>query len=280
VEETSPTDKTPAETKGAIQSTTETKPNQWNINGLGLHQAVTRRSQETKGAGTLLQMQQKGDGKGLPKSPLTSRHLQKLENSTKEDQCHGSTTITRNGTVLPNCPGGHNPNRFYRGLNGDAASHSVQEKEPIRICLCCTYSLSGKETIICTKKKNTGLWTIPVVINMAARAISLLNSGASGNFMHQDMVDKLGLVPQKTTRTIPVTDIQGKNLGWIDCAVDLTLQAATHTETIQSAVMLIGTHGVILGLPWLKKHDPSITWSEGRIKFNSPYCKGNCNKKN
>jgi hypothetical protein len=33
----------------------------------------------------------------------------------------------------------------------------------------------------------------------------------------------------------------------------------------------------MLGLPWLKIHDPQIQFAEHTVEFNSPYCQKNCN---
>jgi hypothetical protein len=32
----------------------------------------------------------------------------------------------------------------------------------------------------------------------------------------------------------------------------------------------------VLGMSWLKKHNPSIQWDEHTITFSSPYCSKNC----
>ncbi|EKV16379.1 hypothetical protein PDIP_37120 [Penicillium digitatum Pd1] len=34
---------------------------------------------------------------------------------------------------------------------------------------------------------------------------------------------------------------------------------------------------IVLGLPWLKVHDPYVRFAEHSIEFNSDYCRRNCN---
>jgi len=34
---------------------------------------------------------------------------------------------------------------------------------------------------------------------------------------------------------------------------------------------------IILGLPWLEKHDPQTRWAARTITFTSTYCRDNCN---
>eukprot|EP00833_Pecoramyces_ruminatium_P008145 jgi/Orpsp1_1/1182177/evm.model.c7180000080193.1 len=50
-----------------------------------------------------------------------------------------------------------------------------------------------------------------------------------------------------------------------------------HSETIQLNVTELPDNvPVILGKPWLRKHDPSIGFKEQTIDFNSKFCKENC----
>jgi len=44
-------------------------------------------------------------------------------------------------------------------------------------------------------------------------------------------------------------------------------------------VIPLRTHGLVIGLPWLQKHDPTIKWGERKITFSSPFCKRNCLRK-
>jgi len=78
------------------------------------------------------------------------------------------------------------------------------------ICSCCTYSSSGKKTVILSSKGVKKLLTLPVIINKATKIKALLDSGASGNFIHQGMVKELGLGLRKREQPQPVNDIQGK----------------------------------------------------------------------
>ena len=121
--------------------------------------------------------------------------------------------------------------------------------------------------------------TLLVVINKATRIKVLLDSGASSNFIHQGMVKELGLGLRKREQPQPVNDIQGKRLGWITQYVKVTLEADNHQETMELDVIPLGTHGLVIRLPWLQKHNPTIKWGERKIAFSSPFCKKNCLRK-
>jgi hypothetical protein len=117
-----------------------------------------------------------------------------------------------------------------------------------------------------------------VVINEATEEKALLDSGASGNFIHEELVKQLELPRHRRTTALPVTDIQGRPLRTISKYTTLFLQAGTHQEQATFNIITLGKHKLVLGLTWLQKHDPSIKWSERKISFNSALCKRDCIK--
>jgi hypothetical protein len=56
--------------------------------------------------------------------------------------------------------------------------------------------------------------------------------------------------------------------------VDLTIN--NHYETIRLHCITIGNAPIIVGLPWLRKHNPSIDWTGGMVTFNSARCAKEC----
>jgi hypothetical protein len=52
----------------------------------------------------------------------------------------------------------------------------------------------------------------------------------------------------------------------------LTLAIGPHTENLKFSVTKLGGRPMILGIPWLKRHDPHIRWSRHQITFGSEYC--------
>ena len=49
-----------------------------------------------------------------------------------------------------------------------------------------------------------------------------------------------------------------------------------HTEDIRLHCITIGNAPVILGLPWLKLHNPTIDWRAHRLSFHSDKCAERC----
>ena len=108
---------------------------------------------------------------------------------------------------------------------------------------------------------------------------ALLDSGASSNFIHQDTVEKLKVKTTDRKEPQPMNDIQGKPLGWISKYAMVIMNIDNHEERINFNVIPLGIHGLVLGLPWLQKHNPEIKWSERKLRLSSTYCKQNCIRK-
>ena len=117
---------------------------------------------------------------------------------------------------------------------------------------------------------------IPVHINKAEQPRqALLDCGAMGNFIHENTVEQLGLT--RTPRSpIPLMDVKGLKIGELAFQVTVTMRIGVHEEQIVFDVAPIGSHSVILGLPWLQFHNPTINWERGQVQFNSDHCNGHC----
>src|SRR5215204_5054481 len=56
-----------------------------------------------------------------------------------------------------------------------------------------------------------------------------------------------------------------------------TLDLGHHSEAIELFITTLSPkHPVILGIPWLQKHDPFIHWSQNMLTFGSIHCKTRC----
>jgi len=49
-----------------------------------------------------------------------------------------------------------------------------------------------------------------------------------------------------------------------------------HKEQIMFNIAPIGTHSIILGLPWLQFHNLMVNWEQVQVQFNLDYCNGHC----
>lgn len=51
---------------------------------------------------------------------------------------------------------------------------------------------------------------------------------------------------------------------------------SVHNETISFLITDCPKHNIILGKPWLRQHDPHMSWVDQEILTWSEYCKNNC----
>ena len=118
--------------------------------------------------------------------------------------------------------------------------------------------------------------SVPVHINKAEKShLALVDSGAMGNFIHENLVTELNLT-RMPRRTLPLMDVKGLKIGLLEFQVKLTMRIGSHEEHLVLDMAPIGSHRLILGLPWLEAHDPTIQWSTGHFQFNSPHCNLHC----
>ncbi|KAL0185425.1 hypothetical protein M9458_021122, partial [Cirrhinus mrigala] len=123
----------------------------------------------------------------------------------------------------------------------------------------------------------------PVTITLADKQIStiaLIDSGAAGNFMDLDFAKAHDLTLKPCSSLLSVAALDGRPLGpgqvqYTTSGLQLTT-GFLHTETISFYLIQAPCNPVILGLPWLKQHEPQISWSEGEITQWSDRCFPHC----
>ncbi len=125
--------------------------------------------------------------------------------------------------------------------------------------------------------------TLPVEIiaqNQTVQTTALLDSGAAGNFIDSEFVGQLHLELTPCNSSLAVEALDGRPLGKgriLRLTESVTLRIGTlHSERIQFYVIRSPTHPLILGLPWLRTHDPQISWREGQITEWGPTCQERC----
>ncbi|GLB45973.1 putative retroviral aspartyl protease [Lyophyllum shimeji] len=99
---------------------------------------------------------------------------------------------------------------------------------------------------------------------------ALLDSGASGLFLHIRFVREHGITTRTLSRPIPVKNVDGtaNAAGAITEVVDLVLRYNGHSERVVFAVTDLGEQDMILGYTWLKEHNPEIDWAAGTVSMS------------
>ncbi|KAG0158308.1 hypothetical protein PDIDSM_5821 [Penicillium digitatum] len=75
-------------------------------------------------------------------------------------------------------------------------------------------------------------------------------------------------------RVIPIAGLNGEVLsgGVSEETATLPMSVHRHPELIKFNVLETGDYDIVLGIPWLRKHNPSIDWQSGEITFNRCEC--------
>lgn len=109
---------------------------------------------------------------------------------------------------------------------------------------------------------------------------ALVDSGAAGNFISKDFALSHNITLIRCISPLTVEAIDRRPLGSgkvTHITQELHLRTgALHGENIQFYVLNTSHVPVILGLPWLRKHDPHIGWRSNHIARWSETCYTKC----
>ena len=116
---------------------------------------------------------------------------------------------------------------------------------------------------------------MPVTIKMNecrnVETLALIDSGAGGQFIHQEYVEQLGLSTKPLKKAITARNIDGtpNRTGTINSYVNLTMEIDRKIMDTRLLVMGLGSQRIILGFPWLNEHNPDIDWKTGTFKWRT-----------
>jgi len=107
--------------------------------------------------------------------------------------------------------------------------------------------------------------------------MALLDSGATGLFIDRGFVHRNGLKTRALDQPIKVYNVDGtlNQGGSITEEITLMISHKGHKEKAVFEVCDLGKSAVILGHPWLRKHNPEINWQTGEVKMSR--CPRECN---
>lgn len=107
-------------------------------------------------------------------------------------------------------------------------------------------------------------------------SLAVIDGGVSGLFLDQDFIMKYHLPMIRLLKLIPVYNVDDtpNQAGSITHVVDLVIHFCTHTERALFTVTALGKYPILLGLPWLKVHNPEINWQTHKVKLI--HCSNQC----
>ena len=100
------------------------------------------------------------------------------------------------------------------------------------------------------------------------RAVMMVDSGSTGDFISEAYVSKYHIhrKPYEGRRTVWLAD--GKQhavTSYVVCVISI----GGLTESVELAIIPLVGYDVILGIPWLQRHNPSVNWTSYSISVNS-----------
>lgn len=108
--------------------------------------------------------------------------------------------------------------------------------------------------------------------------VALVDSGADDNFIDANIVSQANIPLEPLNSPRDVNALNGERLACIThVTIPLTLVlSGNHREEIRFLVLPSPHAPLVLGLPWLKMHNPHIDWVTNRISSWSIFCHSNC----
>ena len=105
--------------------------------------------------------------------------------------------------------------------------------------------------------------------NNLTKLDALLDLGTNTIFIDKTWAEKHKVLLMPLWNPIPVYNVDGtrNSAGSITHAAELILEFQRHCEKITAEVMDLGKNSFILGLSWLKRHNPDIDWTKGTVKM-------------
>ncbi len=125
--------------------------------------------------------------------------------------------------------------------------------------------------------------TVPVTLETPSGVVqipAMIDSGAAGNFMSLNFAQEHNISLTRCLSPLAVEAVDGRPLGTgkiTHLTSRLTLTTgALHHESIQFYIIPTAHASVILGLPWLRRHNPSISWRDSQIINWGANCFSQC----
>ena len=107
---------------------------------------------------------------------------------------------------------------------------------------------------------------------------ALIDSGGQGSFINDKLFEYYQHLPCLTKPqpiSLILADGRPSKGGNIKSYSPLTLRIASNQETIALDVAPT-THHIVLGTPWLERHDPVISYKRRTVTFTSNFCRTHC----
>jgi len=96
---------------------------------------------------------------------------------------------------------------------------------------------------------------------------AMIDSGATEDFIDREVCNKHGIkmIKAKNPHEIYLADGKPSATGPVTHTTKVPMDISSHRELATFPVANLQNQEVILGMPWLKEHNPTIDWNDKRI---------------
>jgi hypothetical protein len=106
----------------------------------------------------------------------------------------------------------------------------------------------------------------------------MIDLGAMDSYMSLEIVERIHLCTKEKKEPYELALVNGKTKRDNDGMVTketlvFSMTINEHTENTKLDITQLGNHEIILGMPWIKKHNPVIDWVKGTISFDRCECR-------
>jgi hypothetical protein len=107
---------------------------------------------------------------------------------------------------------------------------------------------------------------------------TFIDCGATGDFYDTDSAHKrkLTIYELEHPKRLYLADGSPSLVGDITHATDLEVDISGHKEIRTFFLTGLGRYEVLLGKPWLRKHNPYIDWAQDFLTFDKEFCREHC----
>jgi len=109
---------------------------------------------------------------------------------------------------------------------------------------------------------------------------AMIDSGGTEDFIDREVCNKHGMkmIKAKNPKEIYLADGKPRAMEPVTHMMKVPMDISNHRELATFQVANLQNHEVILWMPWLREHNPTIDWNDKRITFNSERCTTCCHK--
>lgn len=159
--------------------------------------------------------------------------------------------------------------------------------------LCLDSSLSSSRSSHCLSLSSShepeasDHLILPVTLRFGSSSFdttAMVDCGAHSCFMSSEFASfsKIPLITKKFPIPLNVIDGQPISSGpirshtsLVSLSISEPSRSFAHEEDISFNIIPMN-YPIVLGIPWLKKHNPEIIWSIEHVRFASSFCRSNC----